>query len=461
MTTQHFSASARPRFYFGELAATLTTGKLVLPSDPDWADAAAAWNRAIPQAPAAVVIAGTSADVVATVKHALRHHIPISVQPGGHGATTALDGTILIRTGALDDIWIDADNAVARVGAGVKWGALQTALNGTGLAGPMGSSPDITVTGFCLGGGMSLFSRAIGVAANLVRAVEIIDGTGKHRWIDDDSAPELMWALRGGGGDFAVVTALEITLAPAPAISGGRIVFPASDAPAVWRAFAQVTATAPDALTLFASVLHFPPIPEIPEEIRGQSFCAIDAVYLGDLDALESAIAPIRHAGNVIRHTVRTLQPGDVGTVCEEPLDPAPAVTGVTSLNGLDERAIDTILDAAGTPACGLLQVQLRHLGGAMRTPSTRAACERIGAAYSLMALTMAPVPEAIGPANAAVNSLIGQVEEFHGGPLTVSMLGDADPLAAAFSPAVLERLRTAKAVADPARVFRSNRPVP
>ncbi|WLP90796.1 FAD-binding oxidoreductase [Gordonia sp. NB41Y] len=444
---------------FGELAVMLT-GTLVLPGDPGWPAASSAWNLAVPQRPAAVVVAESAADVVTAVRFALRHHIRVSAQPGGHGATTALDDTILIRTRGLADIWIDADNAIARVGAGVKWVELQSALDGTGLTGPMGSSGDVSVTGFCLGGGLSMFGRTTGVGAHAVRAAEVVDGLGRHRWIDDSTDPELMWALRGGGGDFAIVTAVELSLTAAPEISGGRLVFPATDAPTVWRAYAEITGTAPDELTLFASMLHFPPIPELPEEIRGQSLCAVDAVYLGSVDALDALLVPIRAAGIVVRDTVRPLAPGEVGTVCEEPDDPSPAYLGTTTLGRFDDDVIDTILARAATPACGVLQVQIRHLGGALLTPSENAVCRRITAAYSVMAMTMVPVPEAMPAAHASVAAILADVEEFYGGPLSVSMLGDNDPLAAAFSPEVIARLRVAKNAADPDGVFRSSRPV-
>lgn len=228
----------------------------------------------------------------------------------------------------------------------------------------------------------------------------------------------------------------------------------------MWRAFAAATATAPDQLTLFASVMHFPPMPELPEELRGQSFCAIDAVFLGELDALDVALDPIRAAGTVVRDTVGPLAASEVGTVCEEPDDPCPAVLGTGSLGRLDADVIDTILATAADPGCGLMQVQVRHLGGALRIPSDRAACRRIGAAYSIMAMTVAPAPDAIDPATVAVTKMIAAVEQYYGGPLTVSLLGDHDPLAGAYSPEVMTRLRQAKAAADPDGVFRSNRPV-
>lgn len=442
-----------------ELAARLG-GTLCRPGDAAWADASAAWNLAVPQQPAAVVQAASAADIVATVDHALRHGIPVAAQPGGHGATTALDGAIVVRTGALDDIWIDADQAVARVGAGVKWGALQSALDGSGFTGPLGSSPDVTVTGFCLGGGLSWFSRSCGVGAVSVRAAEIVDGAGRHRWIDDTDEPELMWALRGGGGDYVIVTALEINLVPAPEITGGRLVFDAAEAEAVWRAFAEVTSGAPEQLTMFTSVLHFPPLPELPAEIRGRSLCVVDAVILGGPTMLETWLSPIRRAGTVLRDTMRPLAPSDVGDVCEEPVDPTPALTATSSLAVFDGAVIDSLRGVAADPGSGLLQVQIRHLGGALRRPQVPGAGAGVDAGYAVMGLAMVPFPEAAPPALAGLDHLLRTVGPWHAGPLTLSMLGDTDDVSSAFTSDVRRRLRQVKSTHDPAGIIRGNRPV-
>ncbi|WFR71885.1 FAD-binding oxidoreductase [Prescottella defluvii] len=212
--------------------------------------------------------AANTADVVKAVRFAAAHRIRVSAQPSGHGATRALDDTIVVRTAALDDIWIDTAARTARVGAGVKWGALQSALDGTALTGLVGSNPDVSVVGFCLSGGLSWLTRPYGPGSGSLSAVELVDAEGVHRWVSDDESPELMWALRGGGGEFGIVTAVEIDLFPAPELTGGRLVFPATEARSVLRAVTALTAVARAELTVWASIMHFPPIPDLPEEIR-------------------------------------------------------------------------------------------------------------------------------------------------------------------------------------------------
>ncbi|TQM33257.1 FAD-binding oxidoreductase [Nocardia bhagyanarayanae] len=435
-------------------------GALTLPGDNGWELAARAWNLSVAQRPRAVLAARVAADVVTAVRFARDHSLQISAQPSGHGATGALDETILIRTAAFDDVWIDADARVARVGSGVTWAQLQSELDGTGLTGLIGSSPDVTVVGSCLGGGLSWLSRPFGTGASSLRAVELVDASGRHRWVSDDKDPELMWALRGGGGDFGIVTAVELDLFPAPRITGGRLVFPAEQAAQVLRAFTAVTSLAPDTLSLWAAVMHFPPLPFLPEEIRGRSFCFVDAVHVGGRDELATLLAPVRQAGTVLRETVRPLRPSEIGTVCEEPAEPSPATHTAMGLSVVDDEVIDRILRLAG-PGTGtpLTQVQIRHLGAALRRPVAGAA-GRIDAEYLVSALAMLPEPTLAGPVAAAMTQLREAMAPWDAGPTVLSMLGPHEEVTAAFDEPTLARLRRVKATVDPSGVIRGNYPL-
>ncbi|MGW0041272.1 FAD-binding oxidoreductase [Rhodococcus sp. NPDC003348] len=443
------------------LAADLD-GRLDLPDSPDWATVAQAWNVSITQRPAAVVTAATTADVVEAVRFAAANHVRVTAQPGGHGANRALDDTLLIRTSALDDIWIDTTARTARVGAGVKWGALQSALDGTGLTGLVGSNPDVSVVGFCLGGGLSWFTRPFGPGSGSLSAVELVDAHGVHRWISDDKSPELMWALRGGGGEFGIVTAVEIDLFPAPEITGGRLAFPATDAASVLRAVSALTVSAPDELSVWASIMHFPPIPELPDEIRGQSFCFVDTVLLGSDGALAAHLAPVRAAGTVLRDTTRPLQPGDVGAICEEPTDPSPGVHSSMLLTALDEGVIDLVVERTGT--AGLLpltQIQFRHLGGAARSGRAGAVdLRRDRAEFAVMTLTLAPVPELLAAAAQAMAILFDELAPWSAGPTVPTLLGPDESLERAFDSSTMDSLRRLKAAVDPSYVIRGNHPV-
>ncbi len=318
-------------------------------------------------------------DVIATVLCAARHGLSVSTQPVGHGATTALNGTVLLRTGALQDFDIDVERRVARVGAGVKWGTLLAALEPTGLTALAGSSPDPSVVGFTLGGGLSWFSRALGLCAHSAVAFDIVDADGVRRRITSASDPDLFWALRGGGGDFGVVLAVEIALHDAGPLVGGRLMWPLEMARPVLQGFRRITAEAPDQLTLWAHLFRFPPMPELPELLRGRAFVSVDLTFLGSQTELDTLLAPLRRAARAGAWTrsARSHCPSSAA-IAAEPVDPMPTQEYSELLRTLDDATVDRLVDAAGAGAdLPLAVVQIRHLGGALARATRRGRTQR------------------------------------------------------------------------------------
>ncbi len=444
-----------------DLAGGLT-GRLVTPADSDWDAHRTPWNVVVDQQPAAIVLAADADDVVTTLRYAAARGLAVATQPGGHGASRASDGTLLLRTGALDDIWIDVDARVARVGAGVKWGALQAALDDTGLTGLVGSNPDVTVVGLCLGGGIGWLGRAYGRGSDAVRAYEVVDAEGQHRWVTDASDPDLMWGLRGGGGDLAVVTAVELDLFPVPELSAATLAFPGAAAASVFRAFAALTRTAPRELTLWANLMHLPDAPFVPEPMRGQSFAVLTACFLGDADTLDGLVAPLREAAPVLRDEVRPVTPGQLGSIAEEPVDPTPAVLAATMLHTLDDAAIDALLAqvgvGSGTPLVG---AGIRHLGGALAERRSSAVAGPIPEPYSVSAMGVVAVPELAGAVDAGLDATIRALEPWSTGRSILTFLDRAESMTRCYDEPHLARLRALKAAVDPDRVVRSNRPIP
>ena len=206
-------------------------GRVLLPGEDGFDQAAKAWNLAVEQPVAAVVEAEDADDVAALVGYARRSGLAVTAQPSGHGASGDVEGVILLRTARLDEVEVRPQERLARVGAGVKWGAVQAAAGAHGLTGLAGSSPVVSVVGYTLGGGLSWFSRKYGWASEGVRAFDIVDADGVQARVTAESDAELFWALRGGGGDFALVTAIEFDLYPAPGLYGGRVLWPALPRP--------------------------------------------------------------------------------------------------------------------------------------------------------------------------------------------------------------------------------------
>ncbi len=439
----------------------LLPGQVVGPDDAAWVPARMAWVVNVPQEPAAVVVVRDVEDVVAAVTCAARHGLSVAVQPVGHGATEAMTGTVLLRTAALNDIEIDVDEQVVRVGAGVKWGALLAAVEPTGMIVPAGSSPDPSVVGFTVGGGLSWFSRSIGTAAENVEAFEVVDAAGTARRVTAASDPDLFWAMCGGGGDFAVITTIEMRLTPAPPVVGGRLMWPLEMAYPVLHAFREATAGAPEALSTWAEIFRFPPMPELPEEIRGKSFVAVDLTYLGDEDDLGPILEPLRRVPALILDTVGHVPLSRLGEIAAEPVDPMPVMESSGLLADLDVDTVDRLLRVAGAGAeLALNVVQIRHLGGALAR-ATREDVPQGGLSegYSFFLLGVPAVPElvpAIEGGFAAVREALAAQATERG---FFNFRGSSTDATSCFSPEVAERLRAVKAAADPAGVIRSNRP--
>ncbi|MFC4942252.1 FAD-binding oxidoreductase [Pseudonocardia sp. GCM10023141] len=341
---------------------TNLTGRALLPGDAGFDRAATPWNVAVRQPVHAVVEAATAADVAATVRFAAAAGLTVTAQAGGHGATGDADGVILLRTGGLDELTVRPAQRTARVGAGVSWGRVLTAAGEHGLVGLAGSSPVVSVVGYTLGGGLSWFGRKHGWAAESVRSLDVVHPDGSTATVTAGSDPDLFWALRGGGGDFALVTAMEFDLHPAPELFGGRLLWPGERAGEVMAAFREVTATAPDELTCWLELLHFP---------GGTPLVAVDTTYLGSADEGRDLLRALERVDGRIGDTRAVMPIGELGSITAEPTDPSPGRSRAGLLTAFDDEVAAALLERPIDP---LLSVQIRHLGGAMARPSDTAA---------------------------------------------------------------------------------------
>lgn len=437
MTTEPTSASAIP----GRLREIIR-GRLWLPGEEGFDRASAPWNVAIAQHVLAVVEAADPADVAALVRSAAQVGVSISTQPSGHGATGNSTGTILLRTGCLDDIEVDPAAKRARIGAGVRAGHLQQAVAQHGLTAMPGSSPVVSVTAVALGGGLSWFSRAFGWVADSITGWEVVDAAGAQRTVTADSDPELFWALRGGGGDYGIVTGLDVALHEAPAVFGGRLLWEASAAHAVARAYRQMTAQAPKELTLWLELLQFP---------GAAPMVAIDSTFLGAEAQARTLMAEVDRLPPPLSDTRAMMSVADLGAITADPTDPVPGQSRAELLTRLDDAALDALLQEPIDP---LTVVQVRHLGGALTQPSDspHGALTEPYAAYLIGVPTEAAVAESI----AMKQERLARTLPVSGRkPLT--FLNPAESLSDALPAESIERLRRIKTDRDPAGTFRSN----
>src|SRR4051812_727254 len=371
-------------------------GTVVAPHDASWDEARAAWNLAVDQRPALVAIPHSAADVVAIVDFARANGLRVAPQGTGHNASAiaSLERTILVKTSALRDVEIDVPGRRARVGAGVLWAEVTGPASEHGLAPLAGSSPDVGVVGYTLGGGLSWLSRRHGLAANSVLAIELVTADGRLVRCDRDREPELFWALRGGGGSFGVVTAIEFVLYPAPQVYAGALLWPWERAAEVLRAYVEWCRTAPDAISTSARILQVPPLPDIPEPVRGRQFVAIDGAFLGSPEAGAEVLAPLR----ALEPEIDMFAPIPAGALSHIHMDPEHPVPGIGDgmvLAPLTPAAIDALVAVAGTGSGSpLLGVELRQLGGAIGVPpAEHGALAKIGGGVAVFALGMAVTP--------------------------------------------------------------------
>ena len=447
-----------------EALRDVVRGRVTLPGEDGWDTARQAFNLAVDQHPAAVVEVSDAHDVVAAVRFAAAHGLGVAAQPTGHGATHAMRDTILLRTGALRAIYVDREGARVVLGAGVKWGDLLARTGRDGLAGLAGSAPGVGVAGYCLGGGVGWLGRRYGQGAGSVLAIELVDPDGNLVIVDAESDPELFWAVRGGGGSFGIVTAIELALQPVPAVFGGQLVWPAEQAATVLNAWRRWTATVPETLSSTASVIQMPPIPAIPEPLRGRHIVTIAVAYQGDEAEARALLAPLlEQTGSPLLERLATLPIADLGEIAQDPADPLPSALGAELLDDLTPATIAAILEQVG-PGSGspLTVAQVRHLGGALaRRAPGQGVAGALEAPYLLYGVGVTPTPAAAQAVDRGLRDLLDAIAPWGTGRRPLNFADGGADLERVFGVADLARLSALKTARDPHDVIRANHRIP
>jgi FAD/FMN-containing dehydrogenase len=446
-------------------ASTARDATILMPGDPGWDEARQAWNLAVDQRPAAVAVPRSPADVAAAIRFARDHGLRVAAQGTGHnaGPLGSLTDTVLVKTSAMRRVTIDSAARIARAEAGVVWQELVEAAAKDGLAALAGSSPNVGVIGYTLGGGMSWLSRAYGLSANNVEAIDLVTADGRQVRADAGTEPDLFWALRGGGGSFGVVTAIELRLFPVTEVYAGLLWWPMDAATPVLHAWQQLTSGGlPDEFTTTARLMSFPPIPEVPEQLRGGQFVVIDVIHLGTPAEADRLLAPLR----ALRPATDTIHPTPMpalGYLHMDPDRPVPAASDGLLLTTLPARATDEIIASADLgPASPMHVVELRHLGGEMRRARPGAgALAAIDAEYVIHAGGVAPTPEIASAVNVRIAALLSAVSPWAARQRYLNFTETNQEPASFWSPAAYGRLRRIKAAVDPHNLIRANHPIP
>jgi FAD/FMN-containing dehydrogenase len=433
----------------------LCGGAVHLPGDPEYDAARTPWNVAADLHPAAVAVPRDASDVADVMHAALDAGLRVAPMSTGHGAalltTDDLADVVVVRMSGLTGVTVDPASRTARVEGGTLWQDVVEAAAAHGLAALHGSSPDVAVAGYCLGGGIGWYARKHGFAADSVVAVELVTPNGELLRADAHHHADLFWALRGGGGNFGVVTALEIRLLPYADAYAGMLLWDRAAAPEVLRAWASWTKDAPDEVTTAFRVLSFPPLPELPPFLSGRQLVVIDGAVLADDATAEEVLAPLRALGPEM-DTFARVPVTAVTRIHMDPEGAAPAAADHTLLAELPEEAIEAFLAQVGPgTSTSLLGAELRQLGGALaRRTDGGGAIGAVDAGFAAFLVGIAPVPEAVAAVKADAARVVAALEPWAARRELPTFAERADSARRCYSDADWQRLRSLRAQVDP-----------
>jgi hypothetical protein len=461
------------------LPDALCGGAIHRRGDAGYDRARQAWNLVADLRPAAIAYPRSIAELAEVVTAAREAGLRIAAEGTGHAAGTLgtdLDDVLLVKTSAMTGVQVDAEALRVRVQAGALWDDVVRAVEPHGITVLHGSSPDVGVVGYTLGGGLGWYARALGLAAHSVTAATVVTSSGEIVRTDEHNDPELLWALRGGaGGNFAVVAELEFKAYPFATAYAGMLIWDLERAPEVLATWQRWTESAPDCVTTSLRFLRIPPIPEMPEAIRGRSLVVIDGAVIADGISFDSPFATDAEQEDAARRVLaplRALQP-EVDTFATVPTSTLPRLhmdpegpTGVVSasslLTELDDKAQSALLDVAGPQVQSpLIVVEIRQLGGVLARPSVvPAALEGFSAQYALFACAVTPVPEAVAPGQAAAHAVVEAMAAWAGGHY-LNFAEERVEVEQAFPTSTWEKLRALRFVWDPDEALLASHPIP
>ncbi|WP_245689139.1 FAD-binding oxidoreductase [Streptomyces chattanoogensis] len=379
---------AVPAFAPAALTALVrqVAGPVLVPGDDGYDDERSGFQTAYRHRPSVIVGARNADDVVAAVRFAGTHGLPVAVQATGHGLSAATEGGLLISTRRMSGVRVDAAARTARVEAGVVWGQVIEAATPHGLAPLNGSSPGVGVVSYTLGGGVGVLARTYGFAADQVRAIDLVTADARQLRVTADSDPELFGALLGGGHGFGVVTAMEFALVPVARLYGGQLVFGGEGIDDALAAYLRWAETVPDELTSSVALIAYPDVPQLPHALRGRHLAQIRIAYTGSAEDGERLVAPLRAVGPRVSDELREMPYAESGTIHRDPSDPHAYDGDNALLSGLDAAALRRVAALTGPAAPTMCVVQLNHLGGALA--GGRGAVGHRNARYALRLLS-------------------------------------------------------------------------
>jgi FAD binding domain-containing protein len=410
------------------------------------------WNYAVDLRPA-VVVSPTSVDEIGqAITH--RNDLEISVLGGGHdwAGRSVRAGGLTIDLRRMRDVTVDPAARVAEIGGGATAADVIAETSKHGLVAATGTVSSVGLTGLTLGGGYGLLDGNYGMAVDNVLSADVVLADGRHVRTDAQNDPDLFWALRGGGGGYAVVTALQLDLLPIEAVYAGALAFPAQVGADAVRTYRDWAAEQPDEVSSVVRFVTPPPIPDVPEPIRGVPLLTIDGASIGSQEEGEAAYAPLREIGETIIDTFGWMPAAGLSRIHMDPENPVPGIGEGGLVGELSDEAIDAFVGLAG-PESGspLLLSELRQLGGAFGRPAENSgALEKLDADFVMYSVGMPMTPE-LGAAIPAHLEKIGETMKPWGAEGGYFNFVEAPCEIDAIMPSdVCDRLRAVKGEWDP-----------
>lgn len=434
-------------------------GVLARPGSEEYRQATYAWNASVRHSPPLVVIANGAEDVAAAFRYAAANGLPVGVNSAGHGAVASIDRGILVSTQRLKKIEIDPVTRLATVGAGVKWGEALEAAQPYGLLGLGGSSPDVGVVGYTVGGGMPIMGRKFGFAADRVKSFEVVTPDGVIRHVDAASEPDLFWGLCGGSGNLGIVTEMTFEMIHMPSIYGGGIFYDGRDASAVMHRYVAWAESLPEEMCTSIAIIWMPDSEDVPPPMRGKPVTHLRIAYAGTRAEGEPLLAPMRAVAPALLDAVADMPYAHSGSIHRDPHLPIPFYHSGVLFREVNGDTVDALLGACGPDTnIPMILWELRQLGGGFaRGPAAGNAVGGRDAAWGISIVglntpqTAAAVAEGLGRVVRALApwSTGGTAINLHG------MIGNEADRARAWDDATYQRLVTLVHRYDPKGLMR------
>jgi FAD/FMN-containing dehydrogenase len=437
-------------------------GTVVTPGSPEYEHRRRIWNGTIDRHPAAVVTCGSVADVAATIRVAGDQGLPLAVRGGGHSLPgfSTVDGGVVLDLGGLRSVVVDPGRRLAVVGGGARWSDVDAATCAHGLATTGGLVSTTGVGGLTLGGGIGWLTRAFGLACDNLLAAQVVDSAGDVHRVDSDD-PEWMWALRGGGGNFGVVTSFEFRLHPLPSVVAGMLLFPLERADEVARAYRDWADGLGDEFTTMLTYLVAPDIDDFPQEVRGRPCLAVLGCHIGTDDQADGDLAGLRALGAAADFFTR--QPyAQLQQMFDADLPPGRryyfngVFTGACTDGMLD--ALGIAMDQRVSAGC---EIDVHHMGGAAgRIAADATAFSGRAAAFTVNVIACWDAAADDDAHRDWVRRTAAALAPFQVGGNYVNFMGDQhadDDVRDAYGRTRYERLVAVKRRVDPENVFRLN----